>query len=89
MKNSHVLDAACGTGTTSLYLSDKYGCQITGFDISGDLVEIANKSLEENDRGGKIKFEVANALEIPYPDNTFDIVISQAFFILIDEKKKR
>ena len=87
-KDSHVLDIACGTGTTSLYLSDKFGCQITGFDISDDLIKIANKSLEENDRGGKIKFEVANALEIPYPDNTFDVVISQAFFILIDEKEK-
>lgn len=87
-ESSHVLDVACGTGTTSLYLSDKYGCQITGFDISEDLIKIANKSLEQNDRDGKVKFEVANALELPYPDNSFDIVISQAFFILIDEKEK-
>jgi ubiquinone/menaquinone biosynthesis C-methylase UbiE len=87
-KESHVLDVACGTGTTSLYLSDKFDCQITGFDISDDLINIANKSLEQNDRNGKVKFEVANALEIPYPDNTFDVVISQAFFILIDEKEK-
>jgi ubiquinone/menaquinone biosynthesis C-methylase UbiE len=87
-KDSHVLDVACGTGTTSLFLSDKYGCQVTGFDISEDLIKIANKSLEENNRGGKIKFEVADALEIPYPDNTFDVVISQAFFILVDDKAK-
>jgi ubiquinone/menaquinone biosynthesis C-methylase UbiE len=87
-KESHVLDVACGTGTTSLYLSDKFDCQITGFDISDDLINIANKSLEQNDGNGKVKFEVANALEIPYPDNTFDVVISQAFFILIDEKEK-
>jgi len=87
-KESHVLDVACGTGTTSLYLSDKYDCQVTGFDISGGLIDIANRSLEEDNRNGKIKFEVASALEIPYPDNTFDVVISQAFFILIDEKEK-
>jgi ubiquinone/menaquinone biosynthesis C-methylase UbiE len=87
-KDSHVLDVACGTGTTALYLSDKYSCQITGFDISDDLIAIANKSLEQNDRDGKVKFEVANALKIPHPDNTFDVVISQAFFILIDEKEK-
>jgi ubiquinone/menaquinone biosynthesis C-methylase UbiE len=87
-KDSHVLDVACGTGTTSLYLSDKYGCRVTGFDFSDELINIANKSLEENDRNGRIKFEVANALEIPYPDNTFDVAVSQAFFILIDEKEK-
>jgi ubiquinone/menaquinone biosynthesis C-methylase UbiE len=87
-KDTHVLDVACGTGTTSLYLADKYDCRVTGFDISDDLINIANKSLEENDRNGRIKFEVANAFEIPYPDNTFDVVISQAFFILIDEKEK-
>jgi ubiquinone/menaquinone biosynthesis C-methylase UbiE len=87
-EDSHVLDVACGVGTSALYLSDKYKCQITGFDISNELIQIAKNKLKERNRDHKIKFEVANALSLPYPDNSYDVIISQAFFILIDEKEK-
>jgi ubiquinone/menaquinone biosynthesis C-methylase UbiE len=87
-ERSHVLDVACGTGTTALRLSDKFNCQVTGFDMAANLIEIAQASLKSQPRAGKIKFEVANALQIPYPENSFDVVLSQAFFILIDEKEQ-
>lgn len=85
-ENSHVLDLACGTGTTAFYLSKKYHCQITGIDISENLIEQANRDLKI--KKGNISFKVADAFAIPYPDNTFDAVISQAFFVFIDEKEK-
>lgn len=87
-ENSYVLDLACGAGTTSFYLSKKYNCKITGIDISNSLIDSANKSLKKIGKQDKINFEVANALRIPYADNTFDSVIAQAFFILIDDKEK-
>lgn len=87
-EKSHVLDLACGTGTTSFFLSKKYNCKITGIDISNSLIDVANKSLEKFKNKEKITFEVADALKIPYPDNTFDFVLAQAFFILIDDKEK-
>lgn len=85
-KTSNVLDLACGVGTTSFYLSNKFDCNVTGIDISTSLIDIANNRLTELKDKNKIKFEVANALKLPFPDNTFDFVIAQAFFILIDEK---
>ena len=87
-ENSYVLDLACGAGTTAFFISDRYGCRIVGIDISEDLIAIANKDLGKRGDKGNIRFEVADALEIPFPDKTFDAVISQAFFILIDEKEK-
>lgn len=87
-ENSHVLDLACGAGTTSIYLSAKYNCKVSGIDISKNLIDSANKSLEKSDKQHKISFEVADAFNIPYEDNTFDTVIAQAFFILIDKKEK-
>ncbi len=86
--NSHVLDLACGTGTSAFFISDRYGCKVTGIDISKDLIAVANEDLEKRDDKGNLRFQVADALEIPFPDNTFDAVISQAFFILIDEKER-
>jgi ubiquinone/menaquinone biosynthesis C-methylase UbiE len=87
-ESSYVLDLACGVGTTAFFISDRYGCRIAGIDISEDLIAIANKDLGKRGDEGNIRFEVADALEIPFPDNTFDAVISQAFFILIDEKEE-
>jgi len=87
-ENSSILDLACGTGTTSFYLSKKYDCKITGIDISKSLIEIARKNLRESGIENKINFEVGDALKLPYPNNKFDFVISQAFFILIDNKQK-
>lgn len=86
--NSYVLDLACGAGTTSFYLSKKYDCTITGIDLSESLINSAKSRLSNYNKKEKINFDVADALNIPYPDNTFDAVIAQAFFILIDNKEK-
>jgi ubiquinone/menaquinone biosynthesis C-methylase UbiE len=87
-KSSHVLDLACGAGTTSFYLSKKYNCTVSGVDISSTLIDSANKNLRKRRNKDKIDFQVANALNLPYSDNTFDFIILQAFFILVDEKEK-
>ena len=87
-ENSYVLDLACGAGTTSFYLFKKYNCKITGIDISESLIADATKRLTNSGKNTKINFEVADALKLPFPDNSFDAVIAQAFFILIDDKEK-
>jgi ubiquinone/menaquinone biosynthesis C-methylase UbiE len=86
--DSHVLDVACGAGTTALYLADRYGCRVTGFDISDTLVEAASQNLAKHPRDGRVGFEVADANELPYPDNSFDVVVAQAFFVLVDAKER-
>lgn len=85
-ENTKVLDLACGVGTTSFYLSKKFKCKITGIDISSDLINIANSKLTESNHDKNITFQTADALKMPFPDNSFDVVIAQAFFILIDNK---
>jgi ubiquinone/menaquinone biosynthesis C-methylase UbiE len=87
-EGSRVLDVACGKGTTTFYLAKRYGCPVTGFDISAELIATANRSLGKYNRAGQIIFDVADALDMPYADQSFDVVISQAFFILMDEKQK-
>lgn len=86
-ESSHVLDLACGVGTTSFYIQDRYGCRVTGVDIAENLIDVAKRALMRKGKEDKITFKVANALKLPYPDNTFDTIISQAFFILIDERE--
>jgi ubiquinone/menaquinone biosynthesis C-methylase UbiE len=86
--DSKVLDLACGVGTTSLRIHKNFKCDVTGIDISETLIETANRNLLNTKLNDKVRFKVADALELPFPDNSFDSVIAQAFFILIDEKEK-
>ena len=80
-RNSTVLDVACGVGTTSTFLHKRYKSCITGIDIDSKFIEIANK----HNHNTKINYIVADAMHLPFPDNSFDSVIAQAFLILIDD----
>lgn len=70
-----VLDVGCGFGGTSRYLADKLGpsADVTGITLSPNQVKRGTELAAE--RGLKnAKFMVMNALEMDFPDNTFDIV---------------
>lgn len=68
-----VLDIACGEGYGSAILAQT-AAQVCGVDISYDAVAHAQKnyiSLKNN-----LEFKQGSADSIPYPDNTFDVVVS-------------
>lgn len=86
-KNKKVLDIACGKGTTSILMAKKYGCQVTGIDISPDLIEEAKRLVRKNKVDNLIDFLVADATKLPFGDNEFDVTIAQAMLVLIDDKE--
>jgi ubiquinone/menaquinone biosynthesis C-methylase UbiE len=66
-----LLDLGCGAGENSVYFS-KLGANCIASDYSPGMVETALKLAEVN--GVAVEGRVINAMEIDYPDNTFDIV---------------
>lgn len=68
-----VLDLACGSGTAALIAARRY-CDVTGIDYVPELINRARKRSEAS--GLKADFLVADAQELPFPDNTFDVVLS-------------
>lgn len=68
-----VLDVACGSGTAALVAARRY-CEVTGIDYVPELIERARKRSEAG--GLKADFLVADAQNLPFPDNTFDVVLS-------------
>lgn len=75
-ENSHVLDVGCGTGGNSAYLAEKYGCRVTGFDISEQMVERANERAVSSGLEDRLSFSVGDAYDLDFPDGTFDIVMT-------------
>ncbi len=87
-KSKRVLDIACGKGTTAVYLTLKYGCPVVGIDISEDLI---SESIALSRRKGLedlVSFQVADALDLPFSDNEFDVAIGQAMLILVKDKNR-
>ncbi len=85
-KTSKVIDIACGKGTTALYLAENYGCDVVGIDISAELIQEAQKLAQKKKLEKKVTFQVGNAMRLPFPDNSFDVAISQAMLVLVADK---
>lgn len=67
-----MLDAGCGEGYLSRILARR-GATVTGVDSSGKLIEAART--QSHTDGLPISFDVASVDELPYADNTFDLVV--------------
>ena len=83
-----VIDIACGKGTTAIYLAQRFGCQVVGIDISKDMIEEAKALAKKKKLDHLVTFQVGDAHALPFPDNKFDIALSQAMLILVEDKTK-
>lgn len=68
-----VLDVACGSGTAALVAERRY-CDVTGLDYVPGLIERAKTRARAN--GQDIDFRVGDAQDLPFPDDSFDVVLS-------------
>lgn len=72
-KGNHVLDCATGTGDLAITFKEKVGDDgyVLGTDFCAEMIEPAPS--KANGKGLVIDFEVADAMNLPYEDNRFDI----------------
>jgi arsenite methyltransferase len=76
-----VLDVASGTGASAFVLADAFGCRVTGIDYGERNVS------EANAQGHHLcRFRQADAEQLPFPDATFDAVISECAFCTFPSK---
>ena len=70
-----VLDVATGTADLALEIirQEKAG-DVTGIDISSGMMEIGRKKVEKKGLSGRIVLSEGSALDIPFPDGSFDAV---------------
>ncbi|MGY8662818.1 class I SAM-dependent methyltransferase [Bradyrhizobium sp. UFLA05-109] len=68
-----VLDIACGTGNVTLPLARR-GATVTGLDMTPHLLEEARARAASE--GLNIRFDEGFAETLPYPDASFDVVVS-------------
>jgi SAM-dependent methyltransferase len=69
-----VLDVACGTGVVSLTAA-RTGANVHGVDLTPELIQRAK--VNAGLMGLEATFQEADAESLPFPDATFDVVLSQ------------
>ena len=72
-RGGRILDVATGTGDLALELARRVGPEghVVGSDFSEPMLDLARDKAAAEQLGG-VRFEWANALELPYPDGVFD-----------------
>lgn len=87
-KESKVLEVACNMCTTSIELAQTYGCQIIGVDMDKEALKKAEQNIKKAGLTEKIHVQQGNALKLPFPDNSFDIVVNEAMLTMLQGKAK-
>ena len=73
--NCRILDVGCGTGAFVSYLAtETTGSEFIGIDIDDDFIAYANGKLFP--KSNSYKFLVGDACNLPFEDESFDLVIS-------------
>lgn len=71
---SHGLDVGCGIGLQALLLADAVGPEghVTGIDISPELLAFGEKLAGQAGLSGRITLREADALRLPFGDDSLD-----------------
>ena len=87
MEKPKILEVGCSTGYITRYVAQKFDCEIIGVDLSTLLLDIAEEESRKLNLNN-ISFKYANVENIPFLDNTFDIVYGEAITALVPDPLK-
>ena len=68
----HVLDVGCGLGGASRFAASRYGCQVTGVDLTQEYVDTGNIICGWLGLDERVNLESEDATQLPQPDETFE-----------------
>jgi arsenite methyltransferase len=82
-----VLDVASGKGTTAFFLVERFGCTVTGIDLSEQNVLEARHEASIRGLNHLVEFRQADAEALPFYGETFDAIICECAFCTFPSKR--
>lgn len=70
----NVLDAGCGIGGSSIWIAKNIGAKVTGLNIHGAQLKIANNLAREYNVNHLVKFVKGNFMHTRFPNKRFDVI---------------
>jgi demethylmenaquinone methyltransferase/2-methoxy-6-polyprenyl-1,4-benzoquinol methylase len=71
---TRVLDVATGTAGVALYWTERPGVEVTGVDLTEQMLRRGRENVARRGRDDRIRLLVGRAEQLPFPDDTFDAV---------------
>lgn len=81
-----MLEIASGPGFLAIEMARSSNFRVTGIDISKTFLELARKNATE--AGVPVQFHGGNAQELPFAENSFDLLVCRAAFRTFREPEK-
>ncbi len=83
-----VLDVGSGIGGPSRFLASRYGCRVTGIDLTAEFCRVADMLTRLTGLTEKVSYRQGNALDLPFEDKSFDVVWSQNAAMNIADRQR-
>jgi ubiquinone/menaquinone biosynthesis C-methylase UbiE len=84
--NEHLLDIGSGIGGPARYFAHRFGCRVTGIDLTADFCDVARALTRSLGLETSVDFELGNALSMPFADAGFDGAYSMNVSMNIADK---
>jgi SAM-dependent methyltransferase len=86
--NERVLDVGSGLGGPSRYIAWRYGCRVSGIDLTTEFCRVAEMLTRLTRLVGRVDYRQGNALDLPFDDQSFDVVWSQNAAMNIADRER-
>jgi hypothetical protein len=86
-RDDHVLDIACGRGTSALMLAQVFKCRVTGIDTSATTIEHARREARRYRLDSLVDFDQGDATHLAFPTATFSAVFCECATSLFTDRR--
>lgn len=83
-----VLDVGSGIGGPARYVVQRFGCGVTGIDLTDEFCAVARRLNEIVGLADRIVIEVGSATALPFEDDSFDAAFSQNVSMNVSDKHR-
>jgi len=84
--SDHLLDIGCGIGGPARWIAAKYGCRVTGVDLTPEFCVAARELNAATGLADRVTILHASALALPVPADSFDHAYSHSALMNISDK---
>jgi ubiquinone/menaquinone biosynthesis C-methylase UbiE len=82
----HLLDIGSGLGGPARYFATRFGCKVTGIDLTPEFCDVARHFTDVLGLHERVSFEVGNALSMPFAEDHFNGAYSMNVSMNIGDK---
>lgn len=82
----HLLDIGSGLGGPARYMADRFGCRVTGIDLTDAFCDTARRLTDCVGLSGRVTIRQGSALDLPFEAESFDAAYTQNVSMNIADK---